>query len=162
MAMDFLHKYGCPFPVFDPLMQQDAFYIMLVTCVDSAVGPDGIPYSAWKKPPRSCRATLYKLLQTLLLTDLEPSVSLNAVWLALLGKGEDPLDTEYAMSRKASNTRPLSISNTDCKLCAAAVNAPLAMHVEKWALHQQRGFVLGRQLLDNVIDIDAYARTASM
>ena len=130
--------------------------------IDSAVGPDGIPYSAWKHSPDICKDSLYSLLEALLYTSLEPSTSFNWAWLTLLGKGEDPLDTEFTMTRKTKDTRPLSISNTDSKICAAAVNIPLAEGVKGWALKEQRGFVLLRQLLDNVIDIDTHAHIASI
>ena len=66
------------------------------------------------------------------------------------------------MTRKAKDTRPLSMSNTDSKICAAAANAPLAECISDWALEQQRGFVLRRQLLDNIVDIDAQAHIASI
>ena len=125
-AIEFLGIHARPFPAINALISRNRFDDLLKNLVDSAVGPDGIPYSAWKHSPDICKDSLYSLLEALLYTSLEPSTSFNWAWLTLLGKGEDPLDTESTMTRKAKDTRPLSISNTDSKICAAAVNIPLA------------------------------------
>ena len=161
-ARDFLELHARPFPAINPLISREKFEKFLDSLTDSAVGPDGIPYSAWKNAPKVCKDALYSLIESLLFTSLEPGTAFNWAWLTLLGKGEDALDTEFSMTRKAKNTRPLSLSNTDSKICAAAINIPLSEGVSSWALHHQRGFVLDRQLLDNVIDIDAHSHIASI
>ena len=62
----------------------------------------------------------------------------------------------------ASDTRPLSISNVDNRLLASAARLAWEPILEKWISKHQRGFLKGRVMLQNVIDIDWTAMTVSL
>ena len=66
------------------------------------------------------------------------------------------------MKCSAENTRPLGFKNTDNKGIAAAIHYAIAYAITKWADTQRNGFVCGRQGLNNIIDIDARARSSDM
>ena len=93
----------------------------------------------------------------LLTTDTQPAHDFNYAWGIFLPKGEDKDDGRGAV-RTPENTRPLSASNTDEKLIAQAVNLPLATALPEVAVDWQRGFVKGRQLIDNVLILDTASR----
>eukprot|EP00959_Pyramimonas_sp_CCMP1952_P290061 6066400-Pyramimonas_sp.AAC.1 len=75
----------------------------------------------------------------------------NHAWLALLAKGLDSA-TGLPGFRPLQDTRPLSLGNTDVEIIASAVNHLLEPAVSQWAANAQRGFIQGRQMLDNVLE----------
>ena len=161
-ARAFLTEYARPLPRdVRWVVSQDVFEKIIARSVDSSTGPDGLPYSAWQNAPQCIRSALYDLYVALLSSDAEPAANFNHAWLLLLQKGDDAQDDEI-VARAAENTRPLSASNTDCKLIASAGNEPLSQSLPGWAREEQRGFVKTRQLIDNVIDIDTDCRIASL
>jgi len=121
---------------------------LLTKMPNTAPGPDGIPYSFWKK--------LIKLLDGLQ-DSAPPPRTFWSVFAELLGDIEDRgssregfKDANISLFYKkgdptlVSNYRPISSMNTDCKMYTNLVNARLA----PWAvakLHpDQKGFVPGR------------------
>ena len=160
-ARDFLDRHARRLPnnIVWTISSTD-FNKIIARCTDSATGPDGLPYSAWANAPDSIRKSLYDLYVALLSTDTQPGASFNYAWLMLLHKGEDPQDANL-VARAAEDTRPLSASNTDCKIIASAGNEPLRQALPDWAREEQRGFVMTRQLIDNVIDVDTDCHIAS-
>jgi hypothetical protein len=66
------------------------------------------------------------------------------------------------MNRTGDCTRPLNLKNCDNKAHAAVTNRQLGGEVAKWAYTDQSGFVVGRQGLDNVIELDTQARIADL
>jgi hypothetical protein len=82
----------------------------------------------------------------------------NTCNLAFIPKGEDPND-DILVARAPSSTRPIFLSNTDNKYFALAINRTLA-EVAKIVVHpRQRGFVQGRSLVDNVLEVEGYAQS---
>ena len=61
-----------------------------------------------------------------------------------------------------SETRPLTLKVSDNKIVAGVLNHSLAPVVAKNASKLQNGFVLGRQLVQNVVDLDYYSREHAM
>ena len=63
--------------------------------------------------------------------------------------------------RDVFDTRPLSLKNSDNKVCTAAINFSVSLTVQSEAHISQNGFVKDRQLLQNPVDIDTEARIAA-
>ena len=78
--------------------------------------------------------------------------------MAFIPKGKDPNDN-LLVSRSPSTTRPISLSNTDSKYFALAINRPLAEVAKITAHPRQRGFVQGRSLIDNVLEVEGFAQS---
>ena len=64
--------------------------------------------------------------------------------------------------REASDTRPLSLKNTDNKILAATINHAIIVPIAAATHHSQRGIVPRGQLLQNVVDRDTEAHHAGM
>ena len=58
---------------------------------------------------------------------------------------------------KAKDTRPLSGANTDAKIFAMVLAHIFNSSIDVWAIGIQRGFIRGRQMLQNIIEIEAKA-----
>ena len=85
------------------------------------------------------------------------------------------LDLLYCLPKKASavhenmgeyytpsDTRPLSIVNTDNRIIASAMRLTWEPIFNNWVSKVQRGFLKGRSMLANIIDIDEASTTASL
>ena len=64
--------------------------------------------------------------------------------------------------RHPSELRPLTLKNADDKVVAGCANWCLSPVIEKTASQLQRGFIHGRQLLQNIVDLDFSARERSL
>ena len=103
----------------------------------SAPGLDGPPYCAWASAGTFGIQTLY-LVMLHLMSGLMMPVGFDSSLMVFVPKGEEP--DELSIVREPCNTRPLSLNNCDNK-------TPLATH----ACPVQRGFIIGRQLVSNVV-----------
>jgi hypothetical protein len=76
--------------------------------------------------------------------------------MVFLPKGE--LDNDYLqIRREPAATRPISMSNTDAKIFAMVLNHKLSQLAQLTVIEQQRGFVRGRRMSDNLVEIDSLA-----
>ena len=62
----------------------------------------------------------------------------------------------------ASDTRPLTIVNTDNRIIASSLRLVWEPIFNRWVSKLQRGFLKGRSMLANVLDIDEEAMTISL
>ena len=114
----------------------------LDTCVDSAPGPDGIPYSYLKFFWQSFGGLLLDAWKYSLTTrELPPSHKVS--YLRLIPKvGKDP--------RVISNLRPITLSNTDHKLITKTYSKKLTKIVSCSIGEEQTAYIPGRLINDNV------------
>ena len=73
--------------------------------------------------------------------------------------GCDPLLGDFF---RASDTRPLNIVNSDNRILANAVRKCIEPILERFISHHQRGFLPGRSMLANIIDIDHESTRVSL
>ena len=138
----------------------DDFVFAAAHVKNSAPGRDGLPYAAWRAAGLWGARTLL-LVSYHLLSSLVMPVPFNDSIMLFVPKGEDELDAE-AISRDPTDTRPLSLKNSDNKLICSVFNHKLRAPLAAAACELQRGFVHGRQLLANVVDLDVYGRIFGM
>jgi len=86
----------------------------------------------------------------------------NHSLLALIPKQYDPMDAARGLYRHPRNLRPLSLSNTDVKILALALNAVAAPLLPGWARQEQKGFVNGRVITQNVINVESHSISAAL
>ena len=124
----------------------------------SAPGPDGIPYGVWKSL-RSAPGVLFEAFLEMSadgggdrMRELYPDF--NCSIMVFLPKKASGLDGEGNEYFDAENTRPLNICNTDNRLIANAVRLRIEPILDGHVSESQRGFVGGRSMLANVVDIE--------
>ena len=61
---------------------------------------------------------------------------------------------------RPEDTRPLSIVNTDSRILARAVRIRVEPVLNRWVSLDQRGFLRGRSMLANVLDVELFSRLA--
>ena len=80
----------------------------------------------------------------------------NFAFLALIPKGSQEEDSRL-IARTPEDTRPLSLSNSDCKILANALKATMEDAVGRWAIKAQRRFLKDRKMLENILDVETQA-----
>eukprot|EP00959_Pyramimonas_sp_CCMP1952_P156775 3278765-Pyramimonas_sp.AAC.1 len=76
----------------------------------------------------------------------------------LLAKGEQASGAlGTGILRAAESTRPITLSNTCNKVVSTAFNVPMGLMREQTCLDVQKGFIKGRGMTNNVLDIEARA-----
>ena len=137
-------------------------------------GPDGIPYKAWQVLGPLGIDLLYeatkalgsddgaRMLQEAEIASDEKGHTFNLALLCCLPKkpiGIDPILGEFY---SPASTRPLAIVNTDNRLIASAMRRRWESIFNKWVSSAQRGFLHGRSMLANVVDVDFDAMRISL
>ena len=141
----------------------------------SMPGPDGVPYQAWRALGPIGVELLFEAAEALESTDCgrllqeaesvpdELGHSFNLGLLCCLPQkkptGLDPILGEFYAP---ANTRPLAIVNTDNRLIASACRFRWEAIFNKWVSGSQRGFLHGRSMLANIVDIDFEAMRVSL
>ena len=142
---------------------------------NSMPGPDGIPAMAYKAMGDMMIDLLEDMIGVLLsaeaedvLTEafscmtLEERHAFNASILCCLPKKPSGVDDEAGEFYHAEATRPLNISNVDNRLLASAARLAWEPKFKEWISAMQRGFLKGRQMLHNVLDVDFEAMRVSL
>jgi endonuclease/exonuclease/phosphatase family metal-dependent hydrolase len=122
---------------------------------DSAPGPDGLPYSAWARAHPAIIAALRQAFRDFLNGGVLP-MDFNKGNMVFIPKGE--LEDDYIqVQRTPDATRPITLSNTVAKLFAKIINGKLADLACCTVHGNQRGFVRGRRMQDNIIETESLA-----
>lgn len=132
---------------------------LLAKVRDSALGPDGLPFEAWRVHPIFGDVIFACTLHVA--TGARMPLSFNEVLAIFAPKGEEQGDLPSSVIRKAADLRPLGLKNTGNKLVAGLFNWQATPLVKRLAAPIQRGFVRGRQFMENLIEIDGEARAIS-
>ena len=133
----------------------------------SAPGPDGIPFSAWRAVEELAADVLYKAFRAMGgaggLAALEQECpNFNESLMVFLPKKADGADAAGNPVYTPENTRPLSITNTDNRLLASAVRLKVEAHLAPEISDMQRGFIGGRSMLSNLVDMDEGMQAAAL
>jgi hypothetical protein len=125
---------------------------------NSAAGPDGIPYLAWRRIPSITLDVLWNVLQALLEGKSEElrhfSPGYNTGTLVCLPKKASAVGPQGQPAYTANQTRPLSLVNTDNRIVANTLRLTWEALLQERISPHQRGFLRGRSLLENVCDVE--------
>eukprot|EP00959_Pyramimonas_sp_CCMP1952_P069229 1444835-Pyramimonas_sp.AAC.1 len=119
---------------------------------DTAPGPDGVPYSAWRVAGDIAIDTLHEAFLHLMSGNPQAPQQLNYCRAAFLPKGT--IENGGAETRDAAHARMLSLSNSDNKILSSLVARPLNFVAADIVDGSQRGFVAGRSMIDNILEFD--------
>ena len=122
-------------------------------CPDSGVGPDGLPYSAWRAAGAAGVLTLF-LLYYHICSGLGVFLGFNDQYAVFLPKDIGNVDDTKLGIRESHQTRPLGLKNSDSKIIYklfAFMMQPFSKKIHKI----QRGGVKDRNFVHNVVDLDA-------
>ena len=113
---------------------------------NTSAGPDGISFAAWRAVPDLAATLLHRVLETLSKGQAPPP-GFNYGLLYLLPKADSGL---------ASDTRPLSVTNTENRIIAAAVARSVMPAVLGLVEKSQKGFLWGLSGADHISEINTW------
>ena len=111
---------------------------------DSATGPDGIPFAAWRAVAPLAAPLLFSALQALLRGQLPPP-GFNLGVLFLIPK---------KLTGLVADTRPISVTNTDNRLLASVMASAIMPAIDELVCPAQHGFLAGKSGDSHVVDIN--------
>jgi hypothetical protein len=128
----------------------------------TGVGPDGVPYSVWRGLGDFTVQLIMAMISYFLCASADVPYWFNLAFMVSIPKdpsGQTAYGTPYY---SADCTRPLSLAGTINKLIANTVRIALERFAAPRISFFQRGFLKGRQILDNVVELDYFAHLASI
>ena len=137
-------------------------------------GPDGIPAAAYKQIPKAVKmfhAVAIRMGTPNGVTEVVEDYSdrcandshdFSASLLCCLPKKADGTDAENSDFVTGDSTRPLALVNTDNRIIASAARITWEPLLNNFISSYQQGFLKGRQMLSNVLDIDYTSMTVNL
>ena len=131
---------------------------------NSCPGPDGIPYAAWRKLGPQAVDVLWEAFN-LMVSDghsmSEGYAGFNeSLQFFLQKKAVDEVDGVSIF--EPSGVRPLNVTNTDNRLVASAVRSAIEPVLALLITADQKGFIGGRSMASNILDVDEAMAHASL
>jgi len=114
----------------------------LMTCKDSAPGPDGIPYSVYKRFWKITGPIILDAWNYSLLMGKLPASHAESVITLLPKEGKD--------RREIKNWRPITLSNCDSKIVTKALSIKMSKILSTIIDPSQTAYVPGRAVADNL------------
>ena len=129
---------------------------------ESAPGPDGIPYCIRKKIEPLATPIIHNVAVAMQNPNTVVPKDFNRAFLFCLPKkpsGQDPVHGDFYAPQ---NTRPLSLVDTVNRLIANSYRKVLEPLTNQLVSDMQQGFLKGRSILRNVLEIDWESMTVSL
>ena len=142
--------------------EEESMKVAVGCATESSPGPDGIPYRAYKIFPGAAHILFKVAILMLSVGDVCLPDGFNSAFLCCLPKKPSFTDPRLGPVFTAEGTRPLSIVNTDNRLIASFFRIHLEGIFSRWVSAAQRGFIRGRSMLANIIDVDLQAMKISL
>jgi hypothetical protein len=129
---------------------------------NTGVGPDGIPYNVWRELGDFSVQLIMAIITYFMCVASEVPPWFNLAFMNFIPK--DPSGhTAFGVPYYSPDcTRPLSLADTINKLIANTVRIALERFAASRISFFQRGFLKGRQILDNVVELDYFAHLFSI
>ena len=136
----------------------ESFKHILSHAKNTCPGWDGIPYSVWEACGNIGSTLLNSLHDSLCSNEPTHSGLKDSIWQFPAKKPipSDPVG-EYAVVRAPKDTRPIACNVVENKIVGAVTVHSVDPTLQACGSSKQRGFVRGRQLGQNVIELDAIA-----
>ena len=113
---------------------------------NSSPGPDGVPFAAWRAAPDLAAPLLLAVLLQLC-RGQHPPPGFNHGLLFLIPKKHTGL---------VSDTRPISVTNTDNRILAATIASIIMPTVSSLVDPSQKGFLSGKNGMDHTLQINEF------
>ena len=113
---------------------------------NSTPGPDGIPFAAWRAAPELAAPVLFNVYRAMS-NGQPPPPGFNKGVLFLLPKKPSGL---------IADTRPLSVTNADNRIIAAAAAHKIMPAVLSFIEQSQKGFLNERSGSDHIVDVTEF------
>ena len=129
---------------------------------ESSAGPDGIPSSMYAQLTSIAPGIFLRVVQAMLDGTAELEETFNHAFLCCIPKAADEHSSNGHPVHTASGTRPISIVDAANRIIAAILSVALERCVGSRISEMQSGFLHGRKMMSNLIDVDMAAQRVSI
>ena len=129
---------------------------------ESAAGPDGISSMIYAALGKLAPGIFLRIVTEMLDGTATFDDAFNQAFLCCIPKTADEVDNSGTPVFSASSTRPISIVDAANRIIAAILAVALERCVGTRISEMQKGFLFGRQMMENLIDIDVAAQKISV
>lgn len=129
---------------------------------DSAPGIDGVANAAWRNGGSFPIAAIHNSTMQMCSGRLPPIEFNDGLWLFPPKKVKPTDPASLKVIRTALECRPLTLNNSDNKAGCGLISLGLSPALQTHGSQLQRGFIQGRQLLDNPVILDTHSRINAM
>ena len=129
---------------------------------DSAAGPDGISSGMYAPLRNLAPAIFLRVVNGMFDGQTTFDEAFNHAFLCCIPKSSDEQDDKGTPVYTAGNTRPISIVDAANRIIAAILCVALERCVGSRISNMQKGFLHGRKMMSNLIDIDEAAQKISI
>ena len=129
---------------------------------ESAPGPDGISTGLFAKLKHLGPDIFLRVAHSMLDDETDLGDGFNQAFLCCIPKSADETTCNGHAVFTAGSTRPISIVDAANRILAAIFCASLERCVSARISEMQRGFLHGRKMMSNLLDIDEAAHTISV
>ena len=136
--------------------------LVLDNLPSSASGPDGIPFAVFSRFREIVAPIILDITHGMIEGRLRPDDDFNLAFLICLPKGAGEKFLDGAFGFEPSSTRPLSVVDASNRIIASVFRVALERCAASWVSKAQRGFLPGRQMLRNILDVDFAAQKISV
>ncbi|CAK0903318.1 unnamed protein product [Prorocentrum cordatum] len=127
----------------------------------SSSGPDGIHVGVYGRFADILAPVFFEIVTGMIQGAIAPPCDFNWAFLICLPKGRGDLHGGTEVHDPAG-ARPLSIVDASNRIIASIFRVALERKVAEWVSAPQRGFLVGRQMLRNAVDVDFAAQKISI
>lgn len=127
----------------------------------SSVGPDCVPFDAYRYGGLVVADLVDEVISAMLEDGVDPPVGFNNACLVCLGKKREYVDQMGRDMYLAKNTWPLSIVDAVSRILAFIFLRGLVRCIAHRISESHRGFLPGRHMIQNIIEMDVTARVTS-
>jgi exonuclease III len=134
---------------------------------NTSPGPDGIPFLAWKRLKGLASTVLFDAFGEMTAEGGEEKMresyaTFNDSLLFFLPKKAPSRSDNNEAYYEPGGVRPLNVTNTDNRLLASAVRLVVETSIAGNVSQSQRGFIAGRSMVANLIDVDEEMANGAM
>lgn len=140
---------------------EDVEYV-LSNLPSSSPGPDGIPFCVLGRFKEVLIPVFYNICKCMLNGTADIPEDFNYAFLICLPKSASSRLPDNTDVYEPSCTRPLSVVDATNRVVASILLRALEKRVTDWISPAQRGFLKGRQMLQNILDVDFAAQQISI
>ena len=152
-------SHSAPFPARSSRLRRHHIRSAIRGSGSSSPGPDGLPFLAWRQIESLAVDVLHKVFVDICSPSgadrlRQHAEDFNFSLLFFIPKGPPDRSVHGELYHAADKVRPLNVTNTDNRLLANAVRMVIEDAVAERITPSQRGFLPGRSMVSNLVDVD--------
>ena len=131
-------------------------------CGNSSPGPDAIPFEVYKALGEEAVELFWEAAMAMIDGAGCPGEDFNKALMVCIPKAADGATEDSTPYYSPGGTRPISIVDASNRILASIFCVVLEKRIGHRLHHAQKGFLKGRQMLRNVLDVDLAAQKVSV